>query len=106
MARANGRGRVGSELTSDSRRGVPGCEPWPELVRESGGLQSMRRPYLSTLTAGEAVRDVDDVVRFMSVALSTCFRCSAGLCRSLLALTKALAACDSYSCKTRQRESC
>lgn len=45
-------------LTSDSRLGVPGMEPYAELARVLGGVRS-RRPYLSNL-AGEAVRDMKE----------------------------------------------
>src|SRR3569833_1807743 len=44
-----------STLTSDSRFGVPGMDPWVELERVIGGV-SIRRPKLSN-RAGEAVRD-------------------------------------------------
>lgn len=47
-----------SVLTSASRRGVPGIEPYAELVRVLGGVR-MRRPYLSNL-AGELVRETKD----------------------------------------------
>jgi len=48
------------ELTSPSgrTRGVPGIEPYVELVRVLGGVR-MRRPYLSNL-AGEAVREMNE----------------------------------------------
>lgn len=45
-------------LTSVSRRGVPGMEPYVELVRVLGGVR-IRRPNLSNL-AGEAVREAND----------------------------------------------
>jgi hypothetical protein len=45
-------------LTSVSRRGVPGIEPYAELVRVLGGVR-IRRPYLSNL-AGDAVREMKD----------------------------------------------
>jgi hypothetical protein len=45
-------------LTSGSRRGVPGIEPYAEFARVFGGVRS-RRPYLSNL-AGEAVRDINE----------------------------------------------
>ena len=48
----------GGLLTSASRRGVPGMEPYAELARVFGGVR-MRRPYLSNL-AGEAVRDMNE----------------------------------------------
>ena len=48
----------GFVLTSKSCRGVPGMEPYDELVRVLGGV-SRRRPNLSYL-AGDAVRDMKD----------------------------------------------
>lgn len=50
--------KSGFLLTSESRRGVPGIEPYDELVRVLGGV-SRRRPNLSYL-AGDAVRDMKD----------------------------------------------
>jgi len=45
-------------LTSGSRRGVPGMDPYAELARVFGGV-SRRRPYLSNL-AGDAVLDMNE----------------------------------------------
>lgn len=46
-------------LTSVSRRGVPGTDPYAELLRVLGGVR-MRRPYLSNL-AGDAVRETREL---------------------------------------------
>jgi hypothetical protein len=54
-------------LTSESRRGVPGIEFVAEFERESGGLNKIRRPNLSTLAEGEELRGAaGDSVRLRS----------------------------------------
>ena len=118
--RVVGRGRVimavvvvvksGFLLTS---RGVPGMEPYVELLRVLGGVR-MRRPNLSNL-AGEAVREAKEPepveptepVRWWFRGPGRTFGCSEGLAKSadgvvelsvLLALTRATALRE--SCNT------